>query len=329
MGFSKALSDKLAKLKGIHLNRNIINYLICVIIASILWLLTILNKEYSAEITYPVKYVNFPAGKYPITKLPSQLLLEVNAKGFTLLGHKIRTSFLPITFNVSNYTGHLKKEGDIFEYILQTNDIKDKISSQLSNDIKLNSISPEEIIFKFATIKSKKIALRPDIDYSLKRQYILNAIVLQPDSILVSGPAPILDTLSYAETLPVKFKDLKKTTTRSVELKPIPDCTLEEKDIDIKLEVEQFTEAKRTLPITAKQIPDSMNIRLFPSSVNISYEIGLSKYDKITDKDFTFTVIYPKDTRASYLEVKPTKVPTFVKNLTYTPQKVEYILEKK
>ena len=329
MGFIKALTDKFAKLKEIRLNRNIIHYLICVVIASILWLLNVLNKEYISEITYPVKYVNFPEGKYPIAKLPSQLLLEVNAKGFTLLGHKIRTSFLPITFNVNTYTGHFQKKGDIFEYVLNTYDIKDKISSQLSNDIRLNNISPEEIIFKFATTKSKKIPLRPNIDYTLKRQYILNAIVLIPDSILVSGPGPVIDTLQYAETLPVKFKDLRKTTIHSVRLKPIPDCIFEEKDIDVKLEVEQFTEDKRTLPIVPEQVPDSMNIRLFPSQVSVSYEIGLSKYDKITDKDFIFSVVYPKNTNNPHLEVKAVKVPPFIKNLSYSPQKIEYILEKK
>ena len=72
-----------------------------------------------------------------------------------------------------------------------------------------------------------------------------------------------------------------------------------------------------------------MNIRLFPAVVNISYETGLSKYDQVTDHDFVFYVDYPTDTEISYLEVKTGKVPDFIKNLTYTPQKVEYILEKK
>ena len=43
-----------------------------------------------------VKYTNFPAGKYPVAELPTQIQLTVKAKGFALLGHSIRTSFLPI-----------------------------------------------------------------------------------------------------------------------------------------------------------------------------------------------------------------------------------------
>ena len=60
------------------------------------------DKDYLTEITYPVKYTNFPAGKYPVAELPTQIQLTVKAKGFALLGHSIRTSFLPITFNVGS-----------------------------------------------------------------------------------------------------------------------------------------------------------------------------------------------------------------------------------
>lgn len=329
MSILQSLIREFKKLKNIHLNRNIVTYLICVAIASILWLLNALNKEYSADITYPIRYINLPEGKYPVTKLPTQLLLEVKAKGFTLLGHSIRTSFLPITFNVSTYSSHFRKKNDIYEYTLHTNDIKDKISSQLSSDIKLQNVAPEEIIFKFSDTDCKKVAIHPMIKYTLKRQYILNSLSLNPDSILVCGPGIYIDTLQYVNTYLLNLKEIGKTTSHKVKLQPIPDCTFEDREIEIKLEIEKFTEAKRSIAITPTNVPDSMNLRLFPASVNISYEIGLSKYDKITDHDFTFTVVYPKQNQASYLEIIASKFPSYIKNLSFSPQKVEYILEKK
>lgn len=325
----QSLIREIKKLKSIRLNRNIITYLFCVAIASILWFLNTLNKDYSAEISYPVKYINLPEGKYLINKLPSQLLLEVKAKGFALLGHQIRTSFLPITFNLGLYTTHLKEKNQVYEYTLNTNDIKDKISNQISSEIKLQNVRPEEIVFKFADAQHKKVAVLPQVDYTLKRQYILNRITVNPDSIVVSGPAPVIDTLQFIRTVFLHTKDLGKTTHERIDLCPIPDCTFSETEAVITLEVEQFTEAKRTIPIASFHVPDSMNIRLFPAVVNLSYEVGLSKYEKITDHDFVFYIDYPKATDVSYLEVKILKAPDFIKNLTYSPQKVEYILEKK
>lgn len=310
-------------------NRNIITYLICVIIASILWFLNNLNKDYSAELTYPVKYINFPEGKYPVLKLPSHLQLEVKAKGFALLGYSIRTSFLPITFNVSTYCNHLQKRDDIFEYTLNTNDIKDKIGSQLSTDIKLVNVYPEEIVFKFAAAVHKKVAIRPTLDYTLKRQYILNRVISIPDSILISGPATIIDTLKYVTTAPLTLENVGKNISKTLKLVPVEDCSFKEESAEVVLDVEQFTEAKRTISITPLHVPDSVNIRLFPPTVNISYDVGLSKYEKVTDNDFVFSVEYPLQGNMTYLEVKVRKAPAFIKDLSYTPQKVEYILEKK
>lgn len=317
------------KKRNIRLDRNIITYLICVLIATILWFLNALNKEYSAEISYPVKYVNLPQEKYLVSELPSHFLLEVKAKGFALLRHRISTSFLPITFNVNAYTNHSLEKKEVFEYTINTNDVKDRISGQLSSDINLQGISPENIHFRFALSEQKKLPVHPAVHYTLKRQYILNNITVIPDSIEISGPAPIVDTLTYISTQPFTLKNIGKNITRTVSLVPIPGCTFSATQAEVSLFVEQFTEARRTFPIQTLQVPDSLILRIFPGQVNVTYDIGLSKYDHISDQDFTFTVEFSQTQNSSFLDVKAIKVPPFIRNLTYTPQRVEYILEKK
>ena len=44
----------------LHIKRNVVTYGICVIIATVLWFLNALNKEYTTEITYPIKYTELP-----------------------------------------------------------------------------------------------------------------------------------------------------------------------------------------------------------------------------------------------------------------------------
>ena len=177
MYLPKVNLQQIQQFKEKYLNRNIVSYLICVVIASILWFLNTLSKDYLTEITYPVKYTNFPAGKYPVAELPTQIQLTVKAKGFALLGHSIRTSFLPITFNVGSYCNHaLSDKAGIQEFILNTNDIKDKISSQLNTEIQLQSVAPEEIVFQFA--QSAYCGLHPEKtiyrqpDNGRSRQYL-------------------------------------------------------------------------------------------------------------------------------------------------------------
>lgn len=317
------------KKKNVRIDRNIITYLICVVIATILWFLNTLNKDYTAVISYPVKYVNMPKGKHLVSELPSTVALEVRAKGFALLGHSVSTSFLPITFNVNTYSNHLLEKDDVFEYTLNTNEIKDKISNQLNTDIKLLDITPVTIEFKFAPSVSKKIAIRPSVVYTLKRQYILNKITATPDSIVVSGPTLIIDTLRYVPTKSVNLKELGKSVAREVELAGVRGCTYDETQVKLDLQVEQFTEAKKTIALKAINVPDSLYLRLFPDNINITYDVGLSNYEKISNEDFTFYVDYKQTVLSSYLDVKTGKIPAYIKNLVYTPQKVEYIIERK
>ncbi len=315
--------------KKISLNRNIITYLVCVVIASILWFMNTFSQDYQTELNYPIKYINIPEDKYPMNKLPDHLQLNVQAKGFTLMGYRIKTSFQPITFNFATYQHLLQERDGISEYILNTNDIKEKFGNQINPDIKLVSIYPERITFRFAPTQKKKVLINPNLEYKLKRQYILNQIKLDPDSVTISGPANIIDTLQSIQTEIWTLKDLSQTINKTLKLTDIENCHLNPNFTNITLEVEQFTESHRTISITPQLMPDSINIRLFPSSLNISYDVGLSKYDQINDNDFIFAVDYPQNTDTTYLEVKIVKAPAFIKDLKYTPQKVEFLLEKK
>lgn len=167
------------------------------------------------------------------------------------------------------------------------------------------------------------------MDYKLKRQYILNQIKLDPDSVTVSGPANIIDKLPNVPTEMWTVKDLSRTTSKTLKLADVEYCHLNLNSTKVTLEVEQFTESRRTIAITPQLVPDSINMRLFPSTLNISYDVGLSKYDQVSDNDFLFAVDYPQNADTAYLEVKVVKAPAFIKDLKFTPQKVEFLLEKK
>lgn len=326
----KTVSRYLKKFPVHRLDRNILSYGICVIIASILWLLNALNKDYTSEISYPVKYTDLPKGKYVVSDLPEHITLEVKAKGFSLLGYQISTSFQPITFAVNAYSNHNVEKNDVMEYTLHLNRIKDKIVNQLSSDIKLQNIKPEEINFRFSKSAVKKVPVQPVVDYTLEKQYILkDRITALPDSIEVSGPALIVDTLQYIYTEPWTIRNVNRNASRNVALAEQPGVRFEEEEIKINLQVERFTEARKNIPISVVNLPKNRDMKLFPASVDVTYDIGLSQYDKVTEKDFRFVVDYRKWADSSYAQIEVAESPSFIKDLKFTPQKVEFILEEK
>ena len=310
----------------LHIKRNVVTYGICVIIATVLWFLNALNKEYTTEITYPIKYTDFPKGKLLVSEPPKEMTLAIKAHGFALLRYSISTSFLPIVLNVNS----LLDKKDQLEYTVNTSEIKDRISSQLNTDIQLISIKPESITFQFSRFESKRVPVIPRVDYTLKRQYMLkNDISVTPDYVDISGPASILDTLKAVYTEPISLKNLSKDVTKTVSFEEIYGTQINENDAKVKVEVERFTESKKTVPLV-KNLPDSLLIRLFPHSIDVTFDVGLSRYEVVSDTSFSFYVDYNqiKNNPAS-LKIQIERSPRHIKDLVFTPETVEYLIEKK
>jgi YbbR domain-containing protein len=150
-----------------------------------------------------------------------------------------------------------------------------------------------------------------------------------PDSILITGPAIIVDTLKYIPTEHWNIGEIKKDISKDIQLAQIPGITNSIQDVRVTLQLERFTEAQKSVPIKVIGLPDSLTIRLFPASVDVTYDVGLSMYDRVSDKDFNFIINYKDVGKSNFLPIQVTQSPSFIKNLAFSPQKVEYILEQK
>lgn len=318
------------RFKVFRINRKIIHYGVCVAIASVLWILNTLNKDYTEQLTYPVKYTDFPQEAFLISDPPQKITLEVKANGFTLLAHRLQSSLHPLSINISTYSKHSAEDDDLFKRTLYLKDLKEKIGSQLRSDITPLAFQPEKIEFTFSPAVSKKIAIYPAVHYNLKPQHILkDGILCTPDSIWVNGSSQIMDTLSYIYTEYWDAGEIKKDRTQTLLLKPMKGVQFEQKEIKIEMCPERYTEVKRIVPIQVLNLPDSLELRRFPRTVEITYDIGLSRYNSVTDSDFVFSVDYKETNASSFLRVQRTHIPRFIKNLKHTPLKVEFIIEKK
>ena len=129
---------KLEKLKN---DKRIVVFMVCLLIATVLWFLNALSKEYSTTITYPVKYVNPPGNQFLSNTPPAKFDLKVEAHGFTLLRHKLNLSFSPIVLNLTNTTQNL--EGETGAYTIRSETLRSRISDQVSSEIRIIEVLPD------------------------------------------------------------------------------------------------------------------------------------------------------------------------------------------
>ena len=184
---------------------------------------------------------------------------------------------------------------------------------------------------QFSRFESKIVLVIPQVDYTLKRQYMLkNDISVTPDYVDISGPASILDTLKAVYTEPISLKNLSKDVTKTVSFEEIYGTQINESSAKVKVEVERFTESKKTVPLVVKNLPDSLLIRLFPHAIDVTFDVGLSRYEVVSDTCFYFYVDYNqiKNNPAS-LKIQIERSPRHIKDLVFTPETVEYLIEKK
>jgi len=305
-------------------------YLVCVCIATIFWFLNALNKQYSVNLTFPVKYTNWPANKILVNNPPDHFILRANSFGFTILRYKLSLAFSPLIFNVNEFTNKKLESSLKSEYALPTAQFISMLSEQVSNELNITDIHPDTLIFLFDKVITRKVKVRPNVSFELKQQHFLNdAIRTIPDSILVSGPRSIMDTLSFIGTSYQHYKDVDHTIRQNIPLKEYKNIVMNTSRVLLEIPVEEFTEKQVLIPVTIVDLPDSTHINLFPDKVNVSFMIALSRFKEVKPGDFRVSVNFQDiKNKADMLRLSIEAQPSFVRSVSVSPEQIEYLIEK-
>lgn len=316
---------------GVLSNGKAFVFLICLFLATFLWFLNALEKHYTDRISVPVKYINLPKDKNLMGKLPNRLELTVDGFGYTLLQHKLSFAFSPILLDVNDLTNSYLENRLMSRFTISTMGHKEEIAKQISSEIEIISIRPDSISFYVSNIVDKLIRVRPDVQLTFSKEYILQMPPLaQPEFIWVRGPEDILDTLKFIQTNRVVLNNLSGSADQIVNLKPIPELKFKQDEVQIKVEVEQFTEAKFEIPVTVINQPTDWQIKTFPSSITVRCRVGLSHYGKLSNNSFSAVVNYANQSASdSKLMIQLDKKPLNIVSVDYSPKEVDFVIEKK
>lgn len=307
-------------------------FLICFLISSFFWTLNTLSKNYTARISFPVKYIDLPSNQKLSQPLPEKLECTVTAYGFTLLRHKLRLSFSPILINVGELKVKHKNSGKKhFSFTASTEANRSMIINQISNEIQVLNIYPDSLYFNFSAIIKKKLPVKPEVKVTLLNQYMLKqAPYTMPDSVTVKGPENILDTLKFIQTREQEYTNLSNSIQRNVSLTTNGDLQFSPRRVVLNIPVEQITEGTREIPLELKHVPNNMELKAFPATVKVSYKVGLSQYDQITTNSFEPVIDYDSISPSRQkLPVTMIKHPQNIITYDFYPKEVEFILEKK
>lgn len=301
---------------------NVKAFIFFLVFSSFIWLMVQLSKQYSKVISIPLIYENFPKDKV-IEEETGNLDLVVTLTGFQLAWHKLSNpkievdlSKLPVEENYLNYRTP--------EYQLEI----DKI---LPLDLNKAEFLEKEIHIPFEEKEVKTVPIIPRISVSYAPGYSSeDDLKLTPNSVTVSGPKPVLDTLTKIYTKVVKRKEVDSDLNAQVELEnPEGSLTLFEAETNYNLEVQKFTERILEIPVTILNEPENAEVSLFPPVIEIKFQISLERYNRVQESDFEIVCDFDDLSEIDSFFIPKIKTkPDFLKNIQITPRKIEFIIKK-
>ncbi len=292
--------------------------------SAIIWVFMQFSKDYTEVMELPITYINVPKDKILLDSKPKTLQIRIKDKGFNLALHKI----VPPTIKIDMNEAVEKKDQLVFDLQQQ----KQAILAQLNLDYENASFLQPSLNIDFQQRGVKTLKVVSNINFSFAVGYsALKPVVLQPDSVKVSGPKKILDTLSQISTKSLRITNVSKDLEGSVALDTsgLGNVNLYTQEVSYRLSIDKFTEGKVKIPIETTNVPDNSTVVIFPKEVLVYYQVSLKKFDLVKPMDFR-VVVDLKNARDGdgYLIAQVVQQPDIVTNVRLNEKKIQFVIKK-
>jgi YbbR domain-containing protein len=155
-------------------------------------------------------------------------------------------------------------------------------------------------------------------------------INLDPDSVLVTGPDLVLDTMQFASTVKSNLGMLTKNYSDKVRLMKLKGLEYSISKVNCFIELEKYTEVQLSIPVEVLNLPDTLSLQTFPSRIRLTCKVGLSKYDRMDRNLFRAVVDYSTiDDNTRELDVRIQNIPVYLLSYEYYPRSVEFLISRK
>jgi len=292
--------------------------------SAVIWVVAQFSKEYSEVLEMPIIYSNLPKDKIIVGDTPKTLDLRIRDRGFYIAWNRMFPQ--NITIDVSDAS----EQGKSLIYDLEQQ--KTAILSQLDLEYEKVVLLQKNIKINFEQRAVKKVAVLSAIDLSFAVGYsALEEIKLQPDSVMVSGSALILDTLRTIMTKPLKIDNISNDIKGKIKLETenLSEVSLYRSEVNYSVRTEKFTEGKVEIPIKLLNVPEGTNVVIFPKDVVIYYQVSLKDFEKIDSSSFLVAVDF-KNARDSdgILIAQILEEPSQVNNIRLNEKKIQFVIKR-
>lgn len=294
-------------------------------LASAFWLMHTIGTRRAMTVSFNVVYVGIPNDILITTELPQQVTFSLRNEGQKLMSYYLNTDADTLVIDLSNRfdgSGHMT-------YDMQL--LKNDIQRRLPESSQIEELTPELLTLNYLKLGHKVLPVRLLESVPLAAQCVLaDSISIMPALVTVYAPQNVLDTMNYIAVKPFFIKPLAKTSVFNEPLMALEYGHIDVKEVKINVPIELSTEKTLDIPIQSVNFPSSILLRTFPAFVRVTFSIGVSRFNAVTENDFKAEVFYEEleNTKLHQVKVHLSTLHSDVLNVRYTPAEVEFLLEK-
>jgi hypothetical protein len=310
-------------------------FLLCFVSSAVFWLLLQLSRENEAVFSRPFVFYDIPENMLLAGQSDSVLhysLQTTGARLFASLFSSRDTLYIPLSA-----LARTERDGRPF-FFLSGNQAAARVSASLGPGKTVHQISPDTVYVEMVAGGRKLVPVMPVTEITYERRFgPYGSVRVDPDSVWLSGPLGMLDSIHVIETEVVRLHQLQHTTQAEALLrKPmdLPVVRLSPPSVSLTIPVEEFTEARMEVPLGI-HCPDSLdgysgeNLRLFPSRVTVTVLVALRDYPALHPGLFSARVLCPTgEATGPRLDVFLEQFPEFVQLEAVRPRQVDYLILK-
>lgn len=304
--------------------RDMLLFLLFLAISFVFWLLLTLNNEIQEDIEIPVQLTSVPDSVTLISTMPPAINVSVRDKGSSL----VRYVWGHVPAMGIDFDDYVKDENRL---VLNETELNGRLRSFFGSGVQIVSVKPDSINLFYTSRPGRRAKVIINADVRANYQYIVSGpITANVDSVELFSVEPLPAKLTTVTTMPVVQTNLRDTTAVEVKIAPIAGVRIIPDKISVSIPVEPLISKRQIIPIETRNVPDGMNMITFPSKIEASYLVPMSSYNEArpdikayVDYEATF------DGTQAKLSVAVSYHTDAYRNLSFSPDSVEYVIERK
>jgi len=285
---------------------------ICILASVLLWFTFAMRETYTRILEFPTEIRNLPADEALADLPPRTVRAQVEGEGIQL----IRLYYDPPVIPIDAARG--------------TVDL-DVLAPDVVKNVRLDAVTPRTVtVYKESRVQ-RMLPVRSRLSVATPAgHYVIGPVVLDPDSVLVSGAGSIVRGLSSWPTAAARITADDDTLNASVSLSDTLSGLVDVGDeaVSVRGRVREFTEATRVVDVLVLDAPPGQQVSLEPATVRVTFQVPLEQYDAaMTAGDFWAAVPYAairSDTTGSVVPVPHLPAGIVVRQLRLDPPALRY-----